>query len=264
MNRTVAGGGPITAAADRLWAAAVGRQRIEPLTDDWPDLGEAEAYRIQDALVARHVVAGGSVNAAKLGLTSRAKQVEMGVHEPIGGWLTDRMAITAGEPLEVASLGAPRCEPEIAFRLARPLAGAGTSAADVLAATDAVMPAIEVLDSRYSDYRFRLPDVIADDASAGRYVMGAPVDPRDIDLRVVGVVFERADVLLGTAAGAAVLGDPAEAVAWWVRHLAATDRGLDAGMVVLSGALTGAVVAQRGDVFRATIDRLGAIELTCV
>ncbi len=254
----------VDAIAGVLWEAAAGHHQVDPITDTKPGLSPTDSYRIQDALVARYVADGARINGAKLGLTSRAKQLEMSVHEPIGGWLTDRMAITAGEPLEVASLGAPRCEPEIAFRLARPLAGAGTSAADVLAATDAVMPAIEVLDSRYSDYRFRLPDVIADDASAGRYVVGAPVDPRDIDLRVVGVVFERADVLLGTAAGAAVLGDPAEAVAWWVRHLAATDRGLDAGMVVLSGALTGAVVAHRGDVFRASIDRLGAIELTCV
>jgi len=254
----------IDVAADLLFAAAARRERVDPITDGWPDLTAADAYRIQDALIARHLAAGAELVGAKLGLTSRAKQVEMSVHEPIGGWLTDRMALGADEPFEVVSLGQPRCEPEIAFRLSRALKGAGVTAADVLAATDAVMPAIEVLDSRYRDYRFRLPDVVADDASAGRYVVGAPVDPAGIDLALVGVVFERGATLLSTAAGAAVLGDPAEAVAWWVRHLAADDRGLEAGMVVLSGALTGAVPIAVGDRFRATIDRLGTVDLTGV
>lgn len=254
----------VDAIAGVLWEAAAGHHQVDPITDTKPGLSPTDAYRIQDALVARYVADGARIMGAKLGLTSRAKQLEMSVHEPIGGWLTDRMELVAGEPLVVASLGQPRCEPEIAFRLARSLTGASITADDVLAATDAVMPAIEVLDSRYRDYRFTLPDVIADAASAGRYVLGAPVDARGIDLSLVGVVFERDDAMLGTAAGAAVSGDPAEAVAWWVRHLTAHGRGLDPGMVVLSGALTGAVVAQPGDVFRATIDRLGVIELTCV
>jgi 2-oxo-3-hexenedioate decarboxylase len=251
----------IEAAADGLATAARDRRTVEPLSDAWPDLGVDAAYAIQDALVARHVADGATVVGAKLGLTSRAKQAEMGVHEPIGGWLTDRMALGPGEPLVVDTLGQPRCEPEIALRLARPLAGEGTTAADVLAATDAVMVAIEVLDSRYRDYRFTLPDVVADDASAARWVVGPPVDPRGLELDLVGFVFERDGALLATAAGAAVLGHPAEAVAWWVRHLAVRDLGLDAGAIVLSGALTGAVAIRPGERFRASIDRLGSLEL---
>jgi 2-keto-4-pentenoate hydratase len=251
----------VGAAAEALDAAARGRVTVAPLTDGWPDLDVETGYAVQDALVARHVARGGSVVAAKLGLTSRAKQQEMGVHEPIGGWLTDTMRLAPGEPLVVESHGQPRCEPEIALRLGRPLAGPATTADDVLAATDAVMVAIEVLDSRYRDYRFTLPDVVADDASAARWVVGPPVDPRGLDLDLLGVVFERDGTLLATAAGAAALGHPAEAVAWWARHLAARGRGLAAGTIVLSGALTGAVPVAPGERFRASIDRLGSLEL---
>lgn len=254
----------VEAQAQHLYTAASRRELVEPLTDAHPNLTVEEAYRIQDALVARHLADGARLVGAKLGLTSRAKQVEMHVHEPIGGWLTDRMALARGEDLVVASLGQPRVEPEIAFGLRAALSGADVTGADVLRATEWVAPAIEVLDSRYLDYRFTLPDVVADEASAGRFVIGAPVSPAGLPLDLVGVVFEADGKLVSTAAGAAVLGHPADAVAGWVRKIAAEGRGLDAGAVVLSGALTGAIRVSPGMAIDVTIDRLGHIGLRCV
>jgi 2-oxo-3-hexenedioate decarboxylase len=136
------------------------------------------------------------------------------------------------------------------------------TAADVLAATAGVAVGIEVLDSRYRDYRFTIGDVVADNTSAGRFVVGAAVPPAGIDLRLVGVVFERNGEMVATAAGAAVLGHPAAAVAWLVRALAADGSGLRAGEIVLSGGLTAAVPVGPGDVLGATVDRLGTLELT--
>ena len=225
----------VEALAGQLYDAASRRELVEPLTDAHAELGVDDGYRIQDALVERHVAAGARIVGAKLGLTSKAKQTEMHVHEPIGAWLTDRMALADGEDLVVASLGQPRVEPEIAFGLRSGLSGPNVTGADVLRATEWVAPAIEVLDSRYRDYRFTLPDVVADEASAGRFVIGAPVAPDGLPLDLVGVVFEADGKLVSTAAGAAVLGHPAEAVAWWVRRIAAAGRGLDAGAVVCPG-----------------------------
>jgi 2-oxo-3-hexenedioate decarboxylase len=134
----------------------------------------------------------------------------------------------------------------------------------VLAATEAVYPAIDVLDSRFAGYSFTLPDVIADNASAAGFILGGQgTDPSGIDLRLTGVVLEKNGELAGTAAGAAVLGHPAASVAWLVRALAARGRGLAAGQVVLSGALTEAVPVSAGDVIVARFDRLGTIEIAC-
>jgi 2-oxo-3-hexenedioate decarboxylase len=253
----------IARSADRLFAAARDGQLVDLLSASVPTLDVTLGYAIQDALLARHVADGAVITGAKLGLTSIAKQVEMHVHEPIGGWLTDRMALATGEPLLVSSLVQPRCEPEIAFLLGSDLAGPDISAADVTAATDSLMVAIEVLDSRYRDYRFTLLDVIADDASAARFVVGAAVPPSSVDRVRCAITFHINGTLVGSATGAAVMGDPAEAVAWWVRHLATSGRGLRAGMVVLSGALMGAHKVAAGDVVRASVEGLGTLELDC-
>jgi 2-oxo-3-hexenedioate decarboxylase len=255
---------PARELAARLFEAAREGRTTPPLTDDHPDLTAAEAYAIQDALLALREEAGERIVGAKLGLTSRAKQRDMGIDEPISGWLTDAMALDPGAVLEVSTMVQPRAEPEVAFVLSEDLSGRHVTATHVLAATRWVVPAIEVLDSRYPDYRFGLPDVIADDASAGRFLLGGAVArPEGIDLRLVGCVFERNGEVLATAAGAAALGHPAAAVAWLVRSLAARGRGLSAGQIVLSGGLTSAVPVGPGDVVTARFDRLGTIELAC-
>ena len=165
--------------------------------------------------------------------------------------------------LRLPALIQPRCEPEIVFVLGRDLAGPHVGAADVIAASSGVAVGIEVLDSRYRDYKFTMADVVADNTSAARFVVGAPVPLDGIDLRVVGVVLEHNGEVVATASGAASLGHPAAAVAWMVRRMAADGEGLRAGDVVLSGGLTAAVPVVPGDVVVASIDRIGSLELGC-
>ena len=247
--------------AARLAGAAADRRAIAPLSDDVPGLDAAAGYAVQ--AVAREQA--GPLAGWKLGVTSRAKQAQVGVHEPVRGFLARANALDLGEPLVTGELIQPRAEPEIVFILGRDLAGPSVTAADVLAATAGVATGLEILDSRFADYRFTMPDVIADNTSAGRFVVGAPVPPDGIDLRLAGVVLEHNGDVVATAAGAAALGHPAAAVAWLVRSLAAEGEGLGlaAGQVVLSGGLTAAVPVRAGDVVVATIDRLGSIELAC-
>ena len=251
--------------AERLINAAKTRTATQPLTaTGYPDLDTAMAYRVQDAVVAARTAAGRAIIGAKLGLTSAAKQRQMNVAEPLYGWLTDDMAIDAGQSLLCGQFIQPRCEPEIAFLIGRDIEGAGVSAAQVLAATEAVVAAVDVLDSRYSGYKFTLADVIADNSSGAGFVLGGvALDPRGLDLRLTGVVLELNGTLVATAAGAAVLGHPAASVAWLVRKLAARGMGLSAGQIVLSGALTEAVPVSPGDVVTARFDRLGTVEVPC-
>jgi 2-oxo-3-hexenedioate decarboxylase len=232
------------------------------LTADHPGLDLDLAYSVQEAGVRLLAGAGERPIGFKLGLTSRAKQAQMGVEEPLYGELTDAMLLDVGQPLETAGLIQPRVEPEIAFLLGADLAGGRVGAAQVLAATAAVAPAVDVLDSRYAGYSFTLPDVVADNASAAHLALGGVRrSPDGIDLRLVGCVLERNGRLVSTAAGAAALGHPAAAVAWLVRALAGRGRGLRTGDVVLSGGLTEAVAVAPGDVVVARLGRLGTVEL---
>lgn len=217
------------------------------------------AYDVQDALIAE---LGGEVEAAKLGLTSRAKQQQMGVDEPLYGWFLSGSRIAPGTGLASDGLIQPRAEPEIAFRLGADLAGGSVSTFDVLAATESVMPAIDVLDSRYAGYKFTLPDVIADNASGARYALGDPVPLDGFDLRTLGCVFTRNGRLVATAAGAAIMDHPAAAVAWLVRKLAERGRDLPAGSLVLAGALTAAIPIGPGDTLTLEIDRIGELGMT--
>jgi 2-oxo-3-hexenedioate decarboxylase len=250
--------------AEPLVRAAEQRAGIEALTSTFGSFDVAAAYAVQDAVVCARTNAGNPVVGAKLGLTSKAKQRQMKVDEPLYGWLTAEMAIDTGAPLVCQRFIQPRCEPEIAFVIGRDLAGPGTTAAQVLAATAAVFPAIDVLDSRFAGYSFTLPDVIADNCSAAGYALGGQAtSPVGIDLRLTGMVLEKNGALVATAAGAAVLGHPAAAVAWLVRSLAARGRGLEAGQIVLSGAMTEAVAVEPGDTIVAHFDQLGTVELAC-
>jgi 2-keto-4-pentenoate hydratase len=253
----------VDALADRIWGAIGARTGIAPLTNDVPDLSVDAAYDIQDAVIARHRQAGAHVTAAKLGLTSTAKQRQMNVNEPLYGWFTDRMEIAAGESLDTSRFIQPRAEPEVAFRTNRDLGGPGVTGAEVLAATEAVAPAIDVLDSRFTGYQFTLADVTADNSSAAAYVVGEWVEPAG-DLRLTGCVFEKNGELVATAAGAAVMEHPAAAMAWFVRKLHQRDRSLPAGSVVLAGAWTAAIPVASGDVVTASFDRVGSVTLGCM
>ena len=229
------------AAVTRLTTAVRERTATTPLTDDYGPFDIPTAYDLQALVIADRIDQGHHVIGAKLGLTSEAKQKQMKVNEPLYGWLTSDMRIEPGAALVVDQFIQPRVEAEIAFLIGDDLEGDDIGAADVLAATAAVMPAIDVLDSRYAGYSFTLPDVVADNSSSAGFITGPTlVDPTGIDLRLVGVVLEVNGQVVATAAGAAVLGHPASAIAWLVRALARRGEGLEAGMTVLSGACTAA------------------------
>ncbi|MCW2758784.1 MAG: 4-oxalocrotonate decarboxylase [Nocardioidaceae bacterium] len=249
----------MSAESEILTAARLERRAVPQLSDSFPDLDLARAYEIQ-----REQREGrGDVIGWKLGVTSRAKQVQVGVDSPIRGFLATDHVLDYGEPLVVAEHINPRCEPEIAFVMGADLAGAHVTTTEVLAATAGVAAGIEVLDSRYTDYRFTMPDVVADNSSAGRYVIGSPVPVIGIDLRLVGVVMEQNGEVVATASGAASLGHPASAVAWLVRSLAADGEGLRKGDVIISGGLTAATPVVAGDTIVVSIDRIGSVELAC-
>lgn len=248
---------------DRLLGAVSERRALEPLSASM-ELDEDTALLVQEAVVRARVEAGHAVVGAKLGLTSAAKQRQMKVDRPLYGWLTADMALDTGAALHCERFIQPRVEPEIAFLLGRDLEGPDVTAAQVLAATEACFGAIDVLDSRYAGYSFTFDDVTADNASSAGFVLGGTaLDPYGIDLRLTGCVLERNGELVSTAAGAAVMGHPATAVAWLVRALARRDQGLEAGHVVMAGGMTEAIPVAPGDTVVARFDRLGSVELAC-
>jgi 2-oxo-3-hexenedioate decarboxylase len=245
--------------AEYLRVAEATVEAVAPITDTEPDLTLEDAYRIQDELIERKLADGARLIGAKIGLTSRAKQESMGVHEPVYAWLTDRMLVPLETPLSLRDLIHPRAEPEIVFLLRRDLSGPGVSAQAVLEATSAVCCGLEIIDSRYTDFRFALADVVADNASSARFVLGARRVLPDFDLALEGCLLEVDQELVATAAGAAVLGHPAEAVARLANALGVRGRGLEAGWVVLSGGLTEAQPLVPGRQIGAIFARLGRV-----
>ena len=249
-------------AARSLYDAEVTRKAIPPLTETLEGLSPEDAYRIQLALVARKLREGARVVGHKIGLTAVAMQQLLGVDQPDFGHILDTMMVADGATVPRDTLIYPRVEAEITFVLRHELRGPGVNVAQVLAATQYVMPSLEIVDSRIADWKIKLSDTIADNASSCRMVIGGTGTPVDgIDLRLVGMVMEKNGEVINSAAGAAVLGNPANAVAWLVNKLAEFDVGLNAGEVILPGALSAAVTVQAGDTVRATFDRLGTVSV---
>ncbi|MGH9246510.1 MAG: 2-keto-4-pentenoate hydratase [Acidimicrobiales bacterium] len=243
--------------AAELHQARLDRRVVAPITERRPGFGIDDAYAVQAGVIQCRVADGETIIGGKLGFTSRAMQEAMGVDDPNYGWLTDAMVIHGGRvPLD--QLIHPKVEPEIAFLLRLRL-NPPASAADVLDATAAVMPCLEVVDSRYVDFRFAAPDNIADNSSAAMVALGDPHPIDGLDLALVGVVLSVDGRPRFTAAGAAALDHPAAAVAWMVNHC---DRPLPAGHIVLSGGLTPPVDLGAGTVVTAEFDRLGSITLS--
>lgn len=247
--------------AEELVVAERECKAINPFSETWPDFDLETAYEAQGLFVRAKVDAGDIVVGAKLGLTSRAKQEAMGVSDPLYGRVTRKMLAPFGEPLDLTSLIQPRVEPEIAFLLGEELSGRAT-VTDVLSATRSVFAALDVLDSRYRDYRFTLPDVVADNSSAGRFLLGPKaLPPTEVpDLRLVGCVLRADGDLVATAAGAAVMGHPAASVAWLVNRLAERGEALPAGSLIFSGGLTAPIALRAGHSVTAEFDGLGTVE----
>ena len=235
------------------------RTAVEAITKRQP-LTLEEAYAIQQAGIERRLAHGERIVGAKLGLTSKAKQKQMKVVEPVYGWLTDAMLLAPEAPVRLTTLIHPRAEPELVFRMGQDLAGPGVTAHDVLDATRAVMGGIEIIDSRYEAFSFTLPDVVADNTSAGRFVVGTRrLQPDAVDLALLGCLFEVDGALSATATGGALLGHPAQAVAELANHLGRRGRKIEAGWIILAGGLTGAVHLHPGTHVTATYAHLGSL-----
>jgi 2-keto-4-pentenoate hydratase len=246
--------------ADELWKATRSCVPIEPLTDRHPDLVIEDAYEIQTTMIERRIAGGASMIGRKVGLTSRPMQQMLGVREPDFGVLLDDMAVEDGDEIELDRLLQPRVEAELAFVMERDLAGPGVTTGTALAAIAGVMPSIEVVDSRIADWRIKLVDTVADNASSGLMVVGGRLRRvTELDLRLIGVVVSRHGEVIDTGAGAAALGNPARCVAWLANKLATFGAGLRAGDIVLPGAVHRMVPVEPGDVFRAEFAELGAI-----
>ncbi len=253
------------ALAAHLEACELEARDTPKITDAHPDLALTDAYRIQGEIRRRKLERGARVVGLKAGLTSPAKMKQMGVASPVFGFLTDGFAVAAGGEIAAASLIHPRVEPEIALVTRAPLRGPGCHAAAVLVATDLVMTGLEVIDSRYRDFRFDLPSVVADNCSSARFAVGGRgCRPEGLDLRTLGVVFEKNGEVVGVAAGAAVLGHPAAAVAALANHLATLGEEVPAGAVILTGGITEAVPVKAGDHVAVRIQHLGAVSLRFV
>jgi 2-keto-4-pentenoate hydratase len=243
--------------ADELYAAFRDVVPIDPLTDRH-DLAVPDAYDVQTRLIDRRLDDGASVVGHKIGLTSAGIQEQLGVDQPDFGRLLDTMFLPDGE-VPTADLIVPRIEPERGFRLAEELEPP-VSYLDVLAATDAVLPVLEVIDSRVRDWDIELEDTIADNASSALYVAGEGTsDVAGRDLSLEGVKFRRNGEVVSTGIGAGVLGHPAKAVAWLANTVGEMNASLDAGDVVLSGSVTPAVDLEPGDTFTAEFTTLGTV-----
>ena len=250
---------------DELYDALKGVQVVDPLTTRHPGITIEDAYRIQQRLNARRVAAGETIVGKKIGVTSKAVMNMLGVYQPDFGMLTDGMVYNEGEAIVAGTLIQPKAEGEIAFILKRDLVGPGVSAADVIAATEGVMACFEIVDSRIRDWKIKIQDTVADNASCGVFVLGERlVSPLEVDLNTCGMVLEKNGEIVATGAGAAALGAPANAVAWLANTLGRLGIALKAGEVILSGSLAIMVPVKAGDSLRVTIGGIGGCSVRFV
>ena len=250
----------IATAALALRQAAQTREYIAPLRETYPDITIESAYAIQRLNTEQKCGDGHRVVGCKIGLTSLAVQKQLGVDQPDFGMLFDYMSYGDSEPIPFDTLTQPKIEAEIAFVLGRDLTMNNPGQLDVLNAVEYVLPALEIVGSRIANWNIGIADTIADNASSSSFVLGStPKKLGEIDLRLCGMVLERAGDPVSTGAGAACLGNPLNAVVWLARTMAALATPLKAGSVVLSGALGPMAAVHAGDIFEARISGLGSV-----
>jgi 2-oxopent-4-enoate/cis-2-oxohex-4-enoate hydratase len=251
---------------DELYAALRGRHTVAPLTGRVPGVTIDDAYGISRRMLARRLADGERVVGKKIGVTSHAVQKMLDVHQPDFGFLTDAMLYESGAAIAIGeTLIQPRAEGEIAFVLARDLAGPGVTEADVLAATRAVRPCFEIVDSRIRDWKIRIEDTVADNASSGVFVLGPEeVDPRAVDLAACRIRVEKNGVPLSEGVGAAALGSPVYCVAWLANTLSRFGIALEAGEVILSGSLVPLEPVKAGDRMTLVLEGIGGASVSFV
>lgn len=250
--------------AERLWNAAQSRRAIPRISDDHPGMDAADGYRVQQGIVLRRLAAGEHIVGWKLGLTSKAMQDQLGVNQPDYAPILSGQMVAEGTPIPISELIQPRVEAEIAFVLRSPLRGPGVTREEALAATQGVVAAIEIIDSRIEAWKITLPDTIGDLASSARVTVGAQVVPIEgFDVRLIGAVLERdPGQVVGAGVGAAVLGDPAAAVAWAANTFGLLGITLEPGQIIMTGALHASVPVLAGESYTARFDRLGNVTVS--
>jgi 2-keto-4-pentenoate hydratase len=249
-------------AAD-LAQAERSREPIAPLTSAYPDIDVVDAYEIQLINIRQRVAEGARVLGHKVGLSSLAMQQMMGVDEPDYGHLLDEMQVFEDTPVKAGRYLYPRVEVEVGFILAADLPGAGCTEDEVLAATEALAPSIELIDTRITDWKIALCDTIADNASSAGFVLGeARVSPRELDVKSIDAVLTRNGEVVTEGRSDAVLGNPVTAVAWLARKVESFGVRLRKGDIVLPGSCTRAIDARAGDNFVADFAGLGSVRLS--
>lgn len=233
---------------------------IPPIRETFPDATVEDAYEIQRFQVEEWVNSGKVIRGHKVGLASLAMQKQAGVNQPDYGHLTDDMFFLEHLPIPASAIIQPRMEPEVAFVLGKPLKGPGVSVADVAGAIDYVLPSLEYVDSRITDWDVRIVDTIADNASSGGIILGSrKMKIEDVDLRMMGCTLHVNGELVETGAGGAVLGSPLNCVAWLANTVGPLGVTLEPGHVILPGSVTKAIRCYPGDVVVATFSQLGTV-----
>ena len=249
---------------DLLYECLKNRSTMAPITDEEPDMTIENAYHISLQLLKRRQEDGEKVIGKKIGVTSKAVQNMLNVHQPDFGFLTDRMVYQNGADIPVSELMIqPKAEGEIAFVLSRDLEGPGVSNADVLRATDYVSPCFEIVDSRIQDWKIKIQDTVADNASCGFFMLGDnKVSPDQVDLVTCGMVHEKNGEIIATGAGAAALGSPVNCVAWLANTLGEFGIKLEAGEVILSGSLVPLHTIVAGDSMHLKVGGMGSASVS--
>lgn len=261
MNRTLSGA-DITRLANRIEAAQRHATAIPKLTEDHPGMTLGDAYAVQLQLLRRWVGEGQRQVGWKAGLTSKAKMDQMGVRVPSVGFLLAGFFRPENSVITTSDLVHPRVECEVAFVTKAELSGPDLTREQVLAATDFVVPAVEIIDSRFSGFKFDLQSVVADNSSSARYVTGGRARlPADVDMGTLGVVIEKNGEPVAMGSSAAVAGHPADAVALVVKVLHQIGQRLPAGSFVMSGGITEAIPVAPGDFVSARFQELGSVSM---
>jgi len=256
----------IKSCGDELYQAMLQRKTVTPYTDRYPDITITDSYHISKQMLDRRLQAGANIVGKKIGVTSKAVQDMLNVHQPDFGYLTDDMVYADGTDMPISEkLIQPRAEGEIAFILKHDLVGPGITNVDVLRATEYVLPCFEIVDSRIENWNIKIQDTVADNASSGLFVLGdAAVDPHALNLSTVGMVVEKNGQIISTGAGAAALGSPLTCVAWLANTLSQFEISLCAGEIILSGSLVPLEPVKAGDFMRVDVGGIGSASVRFV
>ena len=248
----------ISKLGDELYEAFVSRNTLTAFTEQYPDITLEQAYRIQERFIQRRLNSGETVTGKKIGVTSAAVQKMLGVFQPDFGILTSKMVYRQGEVIDLNGLIQPKAEAELALVLKEDLIGPGITPVDVMRATDYVSPCFEIVDSRITDWKIKIQDTVADNASCGVYVLSdQKLDPRKVDITMSGMTLYKNGELFSTGVGAAVQGSPFNAVAWLANTLGELGIPFKAGEVILSGSQSALVPVSDGDELTCTLGGIG-------